>query len=64
MSTYWKITLFSNQRDPIRKWKAPTRLDALTMLESVVVPEMIERERAGQFFVGEEVRIRVEQMQG
>jgi hypothetical protein len=65
MSSYWKVTLFSNQRDPVRRpWKAKTRLAAFELVADMVIPECLEREKAGEFFVGEEVRIRVELIQG
>jgi hypothetical protein len=44
---YYRITLFSNQRDPIRKWSAPSRVDA----GNVVASECVEREKMGGFFI-------------
>jgi hypothetical protein len=61
---HYRVTLCSNQRDPIQKpWRAKTRLAALELIAAEVVPEMIGLERAGGFFNGEVIQVRIEQVQ-
>ena len=57
----FKITLASNQRDPIEEWRAGSRREALQLVASTVIPQAVLREETDLFYRGEVVTIRIEE---